>query len=97
MEVYNSILVKESVEKFFSITLTQEEKNNSVNNINFNKLVKFFTENKNLHDTDVRNAIIHSPSKRQDGEDFTFYKQRLKLRSILTKYRNMFFDIPEAK
>jgi hypothetical protein len=97
MEVYNSILVKESVEKFFNTPLTHEDKSNSNNNTNFNKLVRFFTENKSLHDIDVRNAIIHSPSKRQEGEDFTFYKQRLKIRSILTKYRNMFFDIPEAK
>ncbi len=93
MNKYNETLLKEAVDKFFEITLTAEEKSNIQIPINTYKLVKFFEANKNLHDVDVKDAIIHMPASRQPGEDFTLYKKRLKLRNVFTKRRNLFFTI----
>jgi hypothetical protein len=93
MNKYNEILLKEAVDKFFNITISIEEKQNLNMPINLYKLVKLFNNNKNLHDADVQSAILHMPSKRQVGEEFTFYKQRLKLRGIFVNRRNLFFQI----
>jgi hypothetical protein len=93
MNKYNEILLKEAVDKYFDIKVTTEERKRIQIPINLYKLVKLFEDNKNLYDIDVRNAILHMPAERQEGEDFNFYKKRLKLRGVFVRRRNLFFEI----
>ena len=93
MNKYNEILLKEAVDKFFEIKLTDEERKRITVSPNMYRLIKLFEDNKNLYDVDVRDAILHMPVERQNGEDFEFYKKRLRLRNVFVKRRNIFFEI----